>query len=78
MVPKVDINVATFSPTAYVASLKSIEWSIPFYHMQHFETIFFSDPTMKKFVADTYFLPIYKVANSKWLQKKLLLSLVLR
>jgi len=73
MVPKVDINVATYSPTAYVASLKSIDGSIPFYHMQHFETIFFSDPTMKKFVADTYFLPIYKVANSKWLQKKLLL-----
>jgi len=26
---------------------------------------------MKKFILDTYFLPIYKVANSKWLQQKL-------
>jgi len=72
MVPKADINVATFSPTAYVASWKSMDGSIPFYHMQHFETIVFSNPLMKKFVSDTYFLPIYKIANSKWLQKKLL------
>jgi len=73
MIPRVDINVATFSPTAYVASWKSIDGSIPFYHMQHLENIMFSNPLMKKFVLDTYFLPIYKVANSKWLQKKLLL-----
>jgi glycosyltransferase involved in cell wall biosynthesis len=71
MIPKVDINVATFSPTAYVASWKSIDGSIPFYHMQHLETIMFSNPLMKKFISDTYFLPIYKVANSKWLQQKL-------
>jgi glycosyltransferase involved in cell wall biosynthesis len=71
MIPKVDINVATFSPTAYVASWKSIDGSIPFYHMQHLETIMFSNPLMKKFILDTYFLPIYKVANSKWLQQKL-------
>ena len=71
MIPKVDINVATFSPTAYVASWKSIDGSTPFYHMQHLETIMFSNPLMKKFILDTYFLPIYKVANSKWLQQKL-------
>jgi len=73
MVPRADINVATFSPTAYVASWKSMDGSIPFYHMQHFETIMFSNPLMKKFVSDTYSLPIYKIANSKWLQKKLTL-----
>jgi glycosyltransferase involved in cell wall biosynthesis len=73
MIPNADINVATFSPTAYVASWISTDRSAPFYHMQHFETIMFSNPLMKKFVLDTYFLPIYKVANSKWLQKKLTL-----
>jgi len=72
MVPKADINVATFSSTAYVASWKSIDGSTPFYHMQHFEPIMFDTLLMKKFVSDTYFLPIYKIANSKWLQKKLL------
>jgi glycosyltransferase involved in cell wall biosynthesis len=71
LVPKVDINVATYSPTAYVASLKSMDGSTPFYHMQHFETIVFDDPLMKKFVFDTYFLPIYKIANSIWLRDKL-------
>ncbi len=69
--PKSDINVATFSPTAYAASWKSSDGSTAFYHMQHFETIFFKDPLMKKFVYDTYYLPIYKIANSVWLQKKL-------
>lgn len=73
MTPKVDINVATFSPTAYAASWKSTDGSIPFYHMQHFETIMFHNPFMKKFVSDTYFLPIYKVGNSKWLQRNLTL-----
>ena len=73
MAPKADINVATFFPTAYVASWKSIDGSVPFYHMQHFHTLFFSNPLMKKFISDTYYLPIYKVANSKWLQEKLLL-----
>jgi len=73
MAPKADINVATFFPRPYVASWKSIDGSIPFYHMQHFHTLFFSNPLMKKFISDTYYLPIYKVANSKWLQEKLLL-----
>ncbi len=70
LAPKVDINVATFSPTAYVASWKSTDGSTPFYHMQHFETLMFDDPVMKKFVSDTYFLPIYKVANSIWLRDR--------
>ena len=72
IIPKVDINVATFSPTAYIASWKSTDGSTPFYHMQHFETIMFKDPLMKKFISDTYFLPIDKVANSIWLRDRLI------
>lgn len=71
LTPKSDINVATFSPTAYLASWKSMDGSAPFYHMQHFETIMFNDPLMKKFVSDTYSLPIHKVANSIWLRDKI-------
>ncbi len=74
MVPVADVNVATFSPTAYLASWKSVEGATPFYHMQHFETIFFKDLVMKKFIYDTYFLPIYKVANSLWLHNQLIRS----
>jgi glycosyltransferase involved in cell wall biosynthesis len=72
IIQKNDINVATFAQTAYLASWRSLEGSTPFYHMQHFETIFFEDPQMKKFISDTYFLPIYKIANSSWLRDKLL------
>jgi len=71
MSPKADVHVATFSPSAYAASWKSVDGSTPFYHIQHFETIMFDDPIMKKFVYDTYFLPIYKVVNSSWLQRKI-------
>ena len=71
IVPKVDINVATFSPTAYIASWKSTDGSTPFYHMQHLETIMTNDLIRKKFISDTYFLPIYKVANSIWLRDQL-------
>ncbi|MEM0134882.1 MAG: glycosyltransferase [Thermoplasmatales archaeon] len=73
MIPKSDINVATYSPTAYIASWKSIDGSVPFYHMQHLETLFTQDSLMKKFILDTYFLPIPKIANSIWLQRKLVL-----
>ena len=72
IVPKVDINVATFSPTAYIASWKSTDGSTPFYHMQHLETIMTNDLIMKKFISDTYFLPVYKVANSIWLRDRLI------
>jgi glycosyltransferase involved in cell wall biosynthesis len=34
--------------------------------------MFFNEPEMKKFIYDTYFLPIYKVANSLWLRNQLL------
>ena len=69
--PMTDINVATFSPTAYLASWKSGDGSTPFYHMQHLESIMFNDPLMKKFVVDSYFLPMHKIANSKWLSDQL-------
>ena len=72
IIPKSDLNVATFAQTAYLASWRSLDGSTPFYHMQHFETLFFDDPLMKKFIGDTYFLPIFKIANSSWLRDKLL------
>ncbi|MEM4058729.1 MAG: hypothetical protein QXZ12_08440 [Thermoplasmata archaeon] len=71
MVLKVYDNPATYSPTAYIASWKSIDRSVPFYYMQHFETPMTQDPMMKKFILDTYFFAINKIANSILLQKKL-------
>jgi len=71
IVPMCDLNVATLAPTAYLASWKNLGGATPFYHMQHFETIFFNDIQMKKFTSDTYFLPIYKISNCSWLRDKL-------
>lgn len=70
-VPNSDVNIATFSPTAYIAFFKS-SFSVPFYHMQHMETLFASDADMQDLIRSTYFLPIPKVANSKWLQDRVL------
>jgi glycosyltransferase involved in cell wall biosynthesis len=69
LVPKSDINIATFSMTTYVALLKSYQ-AVPFYHMQHMETIFTDDPARKEAIRNTYFLPMYKVANSTWLRDR--------
>ena len=68
---KSDVDIATVAPTAYVASWGINSGSTPFYHMQHFETINYQSNLLKKFVLDTYYLPIYKVANSSWLSSKL-------
>ncbi len=71
MSPKTDINIATIAQTAYLSSWKTIEGAATLHHMQHFESILFDDPIIKKFISDTYFLPIYRVANSRWLCNKL-------
>lgn len=67
LLPDADVNVGTVAPTAYVASWKAFKGAVPFYHMQHLETINYDSLLMKKFVLDSYNLPIYKIANSSWL-----------
>ena len=62
----VDINVATYCFTAY--SVFSSGSGIPFYHMQHYEPLFFDDVFMSKLAETTYYLPINKIANSIWLK----------
>jgi glycosyltransferase involved in cell wall biosynthesis len=71
IVPNSDVNIATFSPTAYIAFFKS-PLSVPFYHMQHMETLMTNDAEIRNLIRSTYFLPIPKVANSKWLQDRVL------
>lgn len=62
----IDINVATFCFTAYsvFASEKGVP---PFYHMQHYEPLFFDDAFLKKLAEGTYHLPLNKISNSIWL-----------
>lgn len=62
----IDINVATFCFTAY--AVFASEKGIPFYHMQHYEPLFFDDRFLKKLAEGTYFLPLNKIVNSIWLK----------
>jgi glycosyltransferase involved in cell wall biosynthesis len=72
-IPDCDINVATFCFTAF-AVYRSGK-GVPFYHMQHYEPLFFSreayysssDPYLKRMAEETYYLPLNKIANSIWL-----------
>lgn len=61
----IDITVATFCFTAY--SVFASEKGTPFYHMQHYEPLFFDDHFLKKLAEGTYHLPLNKISNSIWL-----------
>lgn len=61
----IDINVATFCFTAY--PVFTSEKGISFYHMQHYEPLFFDDLFLKKLAEGTYYLPLNKISNSIWL-----------
>lgn len=67
--PDCDINVATFCYTAYAVHRSNK--GIPFYHMQHYEKLFFNDTYRKQIAKETYYLPLHKIANSIWLRNKL-------
>ncbi len=62
-----DITVSTYCMTAYAGYILA-ERSVPLYHMQHFEEVFFSDMTARLLARNTYNLPLFSIANSSWLQ----------
>lgn len=68
--PDCDINIATLWSTAYAAFLS--KKGKPVYFMQHYEEVFFPiDDSMvlnRLGARMSYQLPIYKIANSSWLQ----------
>ncbi len=67
--PECDINVATYCFTAFPVFRSGK--GIPFYHMQHYEELFFTDPHQKALVRETYYLPLNKIANSIWLKSQI-------
>lgn len=64
---KSDITIATFCTTAYAAYYLS-DKTIPMYHMQHYEELFFQDKFYRLLARNTYKLPLIKIANSTWLK----------
>lgn len=68
-IPECDINVATFCFTAFSVLESGI--GVPFYHMQHYEPLFFDDIYHKKKAEKTYHLLLNKIVNSTWLKNQM-------
>ncbi|MEM0316129.1 MAG: glycosyltransferase family 4 protein, partial [Archaeoglobaceae archaeon] len=65
----IDINVATYCFTAH-AVYRSGK-GCPFYYIQHYEPLFFSDPYFYQMAKETYYLPLKWIVNSSWANAKL-------
>ena len=70
--PECDINIATGWLTAFPVYL--CKKGKPVYFMQHYEEVFQRKDDHKLLellsIRDTYSLPMFKIANSSWLQKQ--------
>lgn len=64
---KSDITISTFCLTAYAGYFLS-DKTIPLYHMQGFDEVFFNDKSQRLIARNTYNLPLIKIANSEWLK----------
>jgi glycosyltransferase involved in cell wall biosynthesis len=65
-----DVTIATYHLTAYAAYLLA-DKSMAFYHMQHYEPLFFDDNVRHKRALLTYYLPISLLTNSTWLRENI-------
>lgn len=61
-----DVTVSTYCLTAF-AGYWLADQTLPLYHMQHFEEVFFKQPLGRKLARATYHLPLVQMANSEWL-----------
>lgn len=68
--PESDITISTYCLTAF-ANFMLVDRTVPLYHMQHFEELFFPDVLSQRLARLTYHLPMGLVANSVWLQEQL-------
>jgi glycosyltransferase involved in cell wall biosynthesis len=67
MIPPCDINVATLCATTF--SVKDSNKGLPFYHMQHYETLSMGSIRAARRIAESsYRLPLTKLSNSLWLR----------
>ena len=73
-IPECDLNISTVWTTTFPVYLS--KKGKPVYFMQHYEEIFYPFDTsyvLQRLLArSSYDLPIYKIANSSWLQKIIL------
>ena len=62
----IDANIATMCFSAYSVAKNMV--GVPFYYLQHYESIFYDNPSTKHWIDGTYTLPLNKIANSSWLK----------
>lgn len=62
-----DITISTYCLTTFAGYLLS-DRTISLYHMQGYEELFFQDRVDRLIAKSSYYLPLIKIANSKWLQ----------
>lgn len=62
-----DITIATHCLTAKAAYFLA-DRTVPLYHIQHYEEIFFKKKEDRLKARASYYLPLKKICNSKWLQ----------
>lgn len=67
--PECDINIAAYAITAPSVLLSGK--GKPFYYMQHYEPMTYSDPFFKRIAEMSYYLPLEKIANSTWLRDQI-------
>jgi glycosyltransferase involved in cell wall biosynthesis len=66
-IPWCDINIATLCATAF--AVKASNKGLPFYHMQHYETLSMgSSIAARRFAENSYKLSMAKLSNSIWLR----------
>ena len=63
----IDVNVATLCFTGF-AVYRSGKGT-PFYYVQHFEPLFFSEEYLRNMALESYYLNLSKLVTSKWLEK---------
>lgn len=61
-----DITISTSFLTAYAGYYLS-DKTVPLYHMQHFEELFFQNKKERLMARNTYYFPLIKISNSRWL-----------
>jgi glycosyltransferase involved in cell wall biosynthesis len=65
-----DATIATYCFTAF-AGYELMDRTVPFYHMQHYEELFFTGVEDRMLARSTYFLPLSLMANSSWLKTQI-------
>jgi len=69
-IPECEVNFATHCFTTFPVHRSGK--GKPFYHMQHFEPLFFDNPRLQRKAEESYYLPFARIANSSWLKKTVL------